>query len=102
MESSFPSGGGLVSQGPSEGRDSGTGASLPPREPTSVHLPASTVYVYLNRLLLNVIQQSVSSETPQTALHDLEFSKLDVALSPSFSGSRRSLPATSEARGGLG
>lgn len=41
MESDVPSDGGLVSQGPSEGRDSSTGTSLPPREPTFVHLPAT-------------------------------------------------------------
>lgn len=71
MESYFPSDGGLVSQGPSEAETPAL-ELIAPREPTFVHLSASTMYGYLNHLLLNVIQQSLSSETLQTALNYLE------------------------------
>lgn len=92
VESNLPrDGGGLISEGHSEGGDSRT--SLSPREPPFVHLSTSTVYVHLNHLLLNVIQQRLFSETPQTTLNYLGFSKSDVPLSPSFGRSRPSLPA---------
>lgn len=98
----FPATGGSFLRVPQRAETPALEPHCPPREPTFVHLSASTIYGYFNHLLLNVTQQSLSSETLQTALNCLEFSNLDVALSPSFSGSPHSLPAASEAMGGQG